>query len=39
MKARYLLAALLFAALRATAAVPAAQVTDVIEFYNQTLDH
>ena len=40
MKARHLLAALFFAALPASAAtVPAAQVTTVIEFYNQSLDH
>ena len=39
MKARHLLAALLFAALPAMAAVPAAQQVDVIEFYNAALDH
>ena len=39
MKARNLFAALLFAALPATATVPAVQTTDVIEFYNATLDH
>ena len=37
MKARNLFAALLFAALPATATVPAVQTTDVIEFYNATL--
>jgi len=39
MNARNLFAALLFAALPATAAVPLAQVVDVTEFYNATLDH
>ena len=39
MNARNLLAALLFAALPATASVPAAQTVDVVEFYNATLDH
>jgi hypothetical protein len=39
MKARKFLAALLFAALPAAAAVPAAQTTDVVEFYNKDLDH
>jgi len=39
MRARNLFAALLFAALPATATVPAAQQVDVVEFYNATLDH
>jgi hypothetical protein len=39
MNVRHFLAALLFAALPAAAAVSADQTTTVIEFYNQSLDH
>jgi hypothetical protein len=39
MNLRHFIAALLFAALPAAAAVPAAQTVTVIEFYNATLDH